>query len=401
MIEREKIDELGYLNVQRNRDRFLTNKFNKSKSTSTVDFCKGALLSFDKFSFAKFGKDSTEQVIEDIKRLPESRHESVMVDLFQKYLHWKHEDSKASTSVAYYQTAVEYFAYHQLRINHYNLRRDIILPEDPKNMKHALTLAEIRKIIDNSRPKRKALYTVLISSGMRIGETMGLKKRDFDFSQERICITIPAKLTKKNTERQTYISKEAEHYLLPLIKKMNQDDLIFSANKDIRKSVDNEILNFWHLRKKTELDVKYDDATVHKITLHSFRAFFETQASNTHGLEYAHALIGHSGYLEQYYRLSDEERLEKYIELEPKITIGEDFRNQIKIDKQSKKISELEENTQKIEELENTIQTLQNNMKKRDDDWNDSVIKLFEEQAKKFANPDYIKKLQENQDNST
>lgn len=47
-------------------------------------------------------------------------------------------------------------------------------------------------------PKRKALYTVLISSGIRIGETLGLKKRDFDFSQERVCITIPAILTKKN-----------------------------------------------------------------------------------------------------------------------------------------------------------------------------------------------------------
>ena len=76
MIERKKINELGYLDVQRNRGKFLTNKFNKSKSTSTVDFCKGALFSFDKFVFAKFGKDSTEQVIEDIKKLPESRHES-------------------------------------------------------------------------------------------------------------------------------------------------------------------------------------------------------------------------------------------------------------------------------------------------------------------------------------
>ncbi|EIJ65751.1 hypothetical protein BD31_I0849 [Candidatus Nitrosopumilus salaria BD31] len=149
------------------------------------------------------------------------------------------------------------------------------------------------------------------------------------------------------------------------------------------------------MRKKTELDTKYDNSTVHKITLHSFRAFFETQASNTHGLEYAHALIGHSGYMEQYYRLSNEDRLEKYIELEPKITIGEDFRNQIKIDKQSKKISELEENTQKIEELESTIQTLQNNLKNRDKDWESSVVKLFEEQAKKFSDPNYIKELQE------
>jgi len=342
MIEREKINELGYLDVQRNREKFLTNKFNKSKSTSTVDFCKSALLSFDRFVFAKFGKDSTEQVIDDIKKLPESRHESVMIDLFQKYLHWKHEDSKASTSVAYYQTAVEYFSFHQLRINHYNLRRDIILPEDPKNMKYAMTLLEIRKLIDFSKPKRKALYTVLVSSGMRIGETLGLKKRDFDFSEDRIRITIPAKLTKKNIQRQTYISKEAEHYLIPIIKKMNQDELIFSSNKDIRKSVDNEILNFWNLRKKSGLDAKYDNSNYHKISLHSFRAFFETQASNTHGLEYAHALIGHSGYLEQYYRLSEEDRLEKYIELEPKITIGEDFKNKIKIEKQNKKISEFE-----------------------------------------------------------
>ena len=392
MIEQENIDELGYLDVQRNRDKFLTNK---SKSTSTVDFCKGALLSFDKFAFAKFGKDTTEKVIEDIKKLPVPRHESIMIDLFQKYLHWKHEDSKASTSIAYYQTAVEYFSYHQLRINHYNLRRDITLPKDPKDMKYAVTLSEIRKIIDHSKPKRKALYTVLISSGMRIGETLGLKKRDFDFSQERTCIIIPAKITKKNTERQTYISKEAKHYLLPIIKRMNQDDLVFSTNKDIRKSVNNEVLNFWHLRKKTELDTKYENSTIHKITLHSFRAFFETQASNTHGLEYAHAFIGHSGYLEQYYRLSDEDRLEKYIELEPKITIEEDFRNQIKINKQNKNISELEENTEKIGEHENTIQTLQTNLKKRDEDWNETVVKLFEEQAKKFSDPNYIKQLQE------
>jgi len=381
MIEREKINELGYLNVKRNRGKFLTNKFNKSKSTSTVDFCKGALLSFDRFVFAKFGKDSTEQVIDDIKKLPESRHESIMIDLFQKYLHWKHEDSKASTSVAYYQTAVEYFSYHKLKINHYNLRRDIILPQDPKNMKYAVTLSEIRKLIDYSKPKRKALYTVLVSSGMRIGETLGLKKRDFDFSEDRICITIPAKLTKKNIQRQTYISKEAEHYLIPIIKKMNQDELIFSSNKDIRKSVDNEILNFWNLRKKSGLDVKYDNSNNHKISLHSFRAFFETQASNTHGLEYAHALIGHSGYLEQYYRLSEEDRLEKYIELEPKITIGEDFKNKIKIKKQDDETDEI-----KIK-LENS-QKMINDLKLNQEQKIDEIMSMISILKKKMEEPD-------------
>lgn len=133
---------------------------------------------------------------------------------------------------------------------------------------------------------------------------------------------------------------------MPIIKKMNQDDLVFSSNTDNRKAVDNEVLNFRNLRRKAELDEKYDDCRYHKISLHSFRSFFETQASNTHGLEYAHALIGHSGYLEQYYRLDEEERLEKYIELEPKLTINEDFRNKIKIQKLETEKSEL----QKIKE---------------------------------------------------
>ena len=351
MIEKEKIDDLGYLNVQRSRDRFLTNKYNKSKSTRTVDFCSNALLSFDRFVFSKFGKDKTENVIEDIQKLPETRQEPVMIELFQKYLDWKHEDSKASTSVSYYQTTAEYFAYHQVKINHYNLRRGITLPQDPKNMKYAVSISEIRKLVDFSKPQRKALYTVLVSSGMRIGETLGLRKRDFDFSQDRIMITIPAKLTKKKMERQTYISKEAEHYLTPIIKKMNQDELVFTKNKNNQKATDNEILNFWHLRKKSELDVTYEDSKYHKITLHSFRAYFETQASNTHGLEYAHALIGHSGYMEQYYRLSEEDRLEKYIELESKLTIGEDFRNKIKIKKLEHEKTESETTKQELEEL--------------------------------------------------
>ncbi len=39
--------------------------------------------------------------------------------------------------------------------------------------------------------------------------------------------------------------------------------------------------------------------------------------------------------------MSEEDRLEKYIELEPKLTIGEDFRNGIKIQKLEIEKSEL------------------------------------------------------------
>jgi hypothetical protein len=54
-----------------------------------------------------------------------------------------------------------------------------------------------------------------------------------------------------------------------------------------------------------------------------------------------------------------------------------------------------------METLENTIKTLQTGIEKRDVDWENAIVKIFEEQAKKFTDPDYIKKLQEKQDDST
>jgi len=53
---------------------------------------------------------------------------------------------------------------------------------------------------------------------------------------------------------------------------------------------------------------------------------------------------------------------------------------------------------EKIENLENTIKSMQNSMEKRDGEWESAIVKLFEEQAKKFSDPNYIKKLQEKQD---
>ena len=70
----------------------------------------------------------------------------------------------------------------------------------------------------------------------------------------------------------------------------------------------------------------------------------------------------------------------------------------ISIEMDEKNQQQIIQQDEKIENLENTIQTMQNNMKKRDSGWESEIIKLFEEQAKKFSDPNYIKKLQENQD---
>ena len=333
----------GYLQKDKTRDGFFENKFNISKSKNTVHNCDYALKSFDRFVFSKFKKNSTEVVIDDIKKMPQLRREQAITDLMQDFLLWKNKRAMASTTKLYYRTVVDYFAFQNLKILPHELRRAIRLPKDPLDQRHPITLIEIRKLVDFSKPKRKALYSVLVSSGIRIGEAVGLRKRDFDLSKERTSITIPARLTKLKIQRETYITKEAENYLLPLFKRLGQDQLVFGSCEDISKSVGNEELIFWKLRKQIGLVQKYENSGRYKISLHSFRAFCETQASNTNGMEYAHALIGHSGYLDQYYRITPEERLEKYLELEPKLTIGNDFRKSLQIEKLQKERSELEQ----------------------------------------------------------
>lgn len=108
--------------------------------------------------------------------------------------------------------------------------------------------------------------------------------------------------------------------------------------------------------------------------------------------------MGHGGLIKldkNYFKEQIDELIDEYLQTIPYVTIDKTARKQAELEKQNKKISDLEEKTGKIEDLENTIQVMQNNMKNKDNEWNETIVKLFEEQAKKFTDPNYIKGLQE------
>jgi len=69
-------------------------------------------------------------------------------------------------------------------------------------------------------------------------------------------------------------------------------------------------------------------------------------------------MIGHGGYLPQYDRISDEKKLEWFLEVEPKLMINEEMRlreeNRIK----EKKIKELESDKKRIADLEVKFESL-------------------------------------------
>ena len=125
--------------------------------------------------------------------------------------------------------------------------------------------------------------------------------------------------------------------------------------------------------------MKYDDTGRFQINTHSFRAYFITRVSR-HDPNIAKKLAGEKGYLLQYDRLTDEEYVENYLKFEDDLTV---FDLTQRYQKQNLKQKELYEKNQqqiieqnkKIEDLEESLKSFQVDMKRRDKEWQRSVIK--------------------------
>ena len=209
-----------------------------------------------------------------------------------------------------------------VRITGEDVKDYITFPKRIKIPRRPITIQQIKEICNNSSQRRKALYYVLITSGMRLGEALQLKKSDIHTKESPVRIVIRAKTTKTREQRETYITAEAYDKLVPILETKEDDEFIFKR-KD--KSVINQVVLeekvIGNLREKLGMTEKYEDGVRYVVAIHSFRAYFHTKASNRHGTEYANALDGHTGYLEQYYRLEPQERASKYLELEQDLLI--------------------------------------------------------------------------------
>jgi len=198
----------------------------------------------------------------------------------------------------------------------------VTFPVEEKDPRVPLELHQLKKIVSNATVKRRALYYVLITSGMRLGEALSLTKENFHIDESPVRITLNAKQTKTKKGRECYISKEAVEKIKPLMENVSDDEMFLKqSNLSLLHNVANEDRIFGYMRTKLGFTQKYPNSVRYVVNIHSMRAYFHTKASLKHGTEYANALDGHSGYLEQYYRLSLDERGAMYQELEQDLLI--------------------------------------------------------------------------------
>ena len=313
---------------------------------------------FERFVSEIYEEKTIESVIEELKILKkteEDKYFDALYDLLQEWINWNTEQRiESSTQRTFFSYLRNYLYYRGIKTDQQDIKENLKFGKKIDVERHPLSQEEYRMIIGAIRnPKRKALFLLLGSSGMRIGEAMQLKKKDLDLSQERIKVNIPAEITKTRKGRSTYMSRETEKMLKPFLDNYADDDFIFDFGSTTDKSMRSarESNNLRTVLKRLNLDDRYPSNNHGKITTHSFRAYFFTLATRRHGENYAHRLTGHSGYLMQYDRMTEEEKLDMYIELEQDLMIYDQTKNELKIERLQKDNKELTKLRQEVREL--------------------------------------------------
>ncbi len=305
---------------------------------------KSAISHFDVFCGIKYSADS-EEIIRQLKKLNVHK----VYDVIQNFVNYLAKQDLTPRSVREYTKIIKgYLSYRlMIPIHAEDMHANVKFPKQLKTAPHRLSKEEVQKIIENASLQRKPLYFFLLSSGVRGEEACSLRKRDFELFNGRYKINLRGSYTKTGMPRTTFISKEAQKYLEPLLKKLKDDDLVFTENSDPIKARINEDVYFHRLREKLDLVARHETGR-HEITLHSFRSYFISQCEKLNeGL--GHALAGHGRYMKVYERYSDQELLEFYLKVEPELLIfdsDEIIRNQTelnaKVEEMKKRIDDLE-----------------------------------------------------------
>lgn len=326
----------------------------------TTQRCKlYAVKNFEQFVNSIYDGKIIDDVITELliiqKNQDHKKFEEILYDMLQEWINWNEKTGrKPQTIRVAFSNLRKYLFYRGMKTSEQDIREYLRFPKIPREERYPLSQKEYRTIVEGfaKSPLFQLVALALGSSGMRIGELMRVRKKDLDLSKERIKVNIPPH-TKTRTGRTTYFSKEVAEKIKKRLDALHSDDYIFCKSSP-DSGADNFRQAMYRLLKRLEMDERYDSNNIFKITTHSFRAYFFTKAARKHGENYAHRMIGHGGYLMQYDRMTEDEKLNMYLELEAELVVFDQTKNQLEIEKlrkENESIEQLREEVRKLKEF--------------------------------------------------
>ena len=334
---------MSILDVKRTKQDFIKRKSKSSERTGTN--YTHIFTSIEKFCLRKYDS-SLENLIEELGIVENTQEQ--LENMIQTYIDELELEGKPYSTVLGYSTlAINYLKYRRVKFDKAELHTSLSYKSEIKQELYPITKKDIQTLLDHASFEAKTKILLQSGSGFRISELLGLRKCDINRELERYTANIRAEFAKGRRARTTIISIEAMRLLDEILENKTENELIFPHEANIRFSVISEINMFDRLRKKAGLDMRYENKRTHKITTHTFRAFFISQFEKTYS-GFGHSLSGHSKYMKQYERFTIGEKIEKYIETEKHLLINS---NSDQEQKNKRELSELKAKVLHLEEI--------------------------------------------------
>ena len=328
------------------------------KAPRTILTYETAFNNFGKFCQEKYQKNMDE-VIQEYQNVPNEQ----VLDSLQDYVNWN--ENGAGTIRIYLSRIKKYLHFHGIKFDRDDIADSIDLPKVHEDELHPISLDEFNQILAKTSYKKRMLYLCMASSGMRPNEIMNLRRKDIETGKERLIIHVPAKFTKLKRARTTFFSIEAQEMLLPKLRELNDNDLVFGTGA--KSNANTESINFLRLISRIGLDDRYESNNRHLLTLYSFRAFFITKLSR-HDENLAKKFAGQKGYLLQYDRLTEDEKLQKYIEFEPDLIINQEQKLKLANKQQERELGRVADLEEQILKLQDNYKELQWSAQQKEND---------------------------------
>jgi len=319
--------------LARNKDSFMRKI--ESLDDSTKSTYKIVLQNFENYCMQQTGKSNYVTELRDLDS-------DGIFDFLQGWIN-SNSTLSSSTTRLYFSKLKKYLYHMGVKLHPQDIKEELNFKHSVQEDLYGLTLDDIQNIINSLRYKHKVQFICQLSSLMRISELIQLRKKHLISNGENIIVKIPASIAKFKKGRTTFFSKEASKLLRPILREKQDNDLIFGSSEN---KVNSKLNSEQILRKaliRIGLDMKYETTNRFMVNTHSFRAYGITKLSR-HDPNLAKKIAGQKGYLDQYDRLTDEEKLELYQKFEIDLIID----NNLKLKKEKQILESKLETTENL-----------------------------------------------------
>jgi len=373
---------VNYISRQLTEEEYFKKVFEKGKSESSEKKARTVVNNLEYFTQDKY-KKSRFEVLKDLKEdLDKTQDTDLVLRFFQHFIDWlgedhpeikyfTHENDKAGRPIikknpevirAYAGIIKRYVKLcHGIKIDNDDFQEWLTVPVDDSDDEEPepFLKEELKLILDNIQdPRRKSLFMVIKDTRLRIMEALRLKKKYFDLTTDPATVRIPRSIQKNKRTSKTrtaYLCRETVPGVAQELKKIDDEDLVFTDNPYDISARNNEIRLWRNRANKLGFTQKKSSGHLKK-NIHSIGSFTITALKEaTKDPDYAHGYAGHTRYLQQYLRLPKERQIELFRQSEPYLSL---YENTVVVVDESQELKEIKEKLEKYKVLDDILDNL-------------------------------------------